>query len=310
MQILEQSCPKFKTYRSTRIIHGRSLQNHIFMRSNDPEFLKEKGLTIAKYTQKIDPNVEIGVVNVQKCSLSIQKATSFKYQITLHDILPRVVTAFYRSREKWWGCCRRAAAISAGIVPGPIPGMIISDGSSKDLALAVAVTERVTTGELASGDLLFFNNHSFVYLDSQICLSKNGRGGVFEIQTIEAVRREYFPSFEKDFLVNRQSLFRKHMTVWRKQEDFVYPETITQGILKLCSVWHLNLYKSTKHLHEPLNREAVNHLRKVIYAQISDPKISKDLKVSMALIFNYFVVKNDHHSFDGLAKSIRVKING
>jgi len=257
------------------------------MHSNDRSFLEKKIDVLNEYTKRIDPCVPIPSTEVFEHPLEKQKQLGFRYYIPLHTRLPRVVRAFWQTPNTFWGCCRRASAIAAGILPAPVDGMVLSMWDDDSLPLAKKATSIIWSGSLIPGDMIYTPSHSFVYLDSDICLSKNGYPCHLEIQTVEAIRKQYLPNLPQNFLSQDLDCLTKHdITVYRKKEDFFYPDEIVEQIIKICLLWQL---KKRPEKSEDRLKALAHELQTRMRHWQEKPDVSPHLKDSLTKIYDYFI---------------------
>jgi len=252
------------TYEMTIADDGQ-IKKSIFMQSDDRDFLKDRIRALDEYTKRIDATAILSKPDVFKHSAENQKRIGYGYFIPIHTRLPRAVAAFWKTPDSGWGCCRRGAAIAAGILPAPVEGMVLSEWGDACLALAKHATSIIWSGPLMPGDLILGRSHSFVYLDHEICLSKNGFAGDLEIQSVEDVRRRYFPEFPENFLrrINEQGQMPHEIefTVFRKNNDFHYPDEITEQIIKICHLWQLKNSPESSRLSQDQLKDSIFELK-------------------------------------------------
>ncbi len=182
--------------------------------SNDLDFLKEKWLLISEYTRKVDPVVKSKNVFITERSNGI-------YKMDIHEILPRPLRALYGTHRinTWQGNCHGTAIVAAGIFP-------VMSGLENpfELSLTKSKTYEISHDKVSSGDIIFHQDHSIVFLDNDLVISMNGAGESLEIQPIKNVIKIY-ECFQKE-------QEKEKLLILRKVENWHYPEEIMPSILE------------------------------------------------------------------------------
>lgn len=176
--------------------HGR---RHYLKADCSISLCKKRDLLVY-YTRKVDPHHDVPKLVDQ----SIR-------EISLNELLPRTVAASLRLDLR--GNCHGAAIVAAGIFPQHFVSM-----QSMGLSIAKQNVTQIARHQLEAGDIIrlpgnaqHWTGHSFVYLDEDLSLSRNGINGVLNMHSTRSILKLY--EYPTDALQSddcRISFFRKN----------------------------------------------------------------------------------------------------
>lgn len=181
--------------------------------------LKERIQTLIQYTKQFETQAVFGELSIQSLTPEISFfKKGFTHSVTLNSILPRHLKALYGSNSYTNnGNCHGAACYAAGIYPALTTGYKV--------AMDVIEFDNLSIGDVVSLKGL---DHSFLFLDNELCISMNGAGASLEIQPLQNVLEIYkaLPSI----------LTKEHsakITIYRKPKNCYSPEELLGSMYAL-----------------------------------------------------------------------------
>lgn len=259
--------------------------------SNNIDFIKTTFELIAKYTKKIDPKVQLKPCDIKQVKDFSLHSNDLTPCVDIHDILPRTVRIFYGIHEWNRRCnCHGAALMTAGINP---LASFSYWSPFNTWSYVREKPEEVSLENIDVGDSVFLDSsqdHSFVFLSHELCLSMNGRGQSLEIYLTSDVLEKY--GYTADAL--KASSSTKNITIFRKKENLDYLEEIMPFLEEYYGFYSDLMSYGDPQYHPKFPRIAAieNKLKDFMISARNNPKLnqsSKDVIDSVYYLFRNWV---------------------
>lgn len=242
-----------------------------------PGYLEDKTKVISAYSQSAYPLTKIDEIPVSpRASKEILEANNdshnlFKkgycYCINLNSVLPQLITVVLDLSNT----CRRvfpdmnchgASAVAAGIYPMVeyLPCSPVQSGM-----------HQISYHQLAPGDVINTkHDHSFVFIDHDICLSANGHGKPLRFYRTEDILTEY--GLPCDALITNC----EKISVYRRDKERVFSESVISAVIVCCIALTLRLVYPAAETDGDLHRAI-----KTLYQNCQKTQNKKDVLISL-----------------------------
>lgn len=217
-----------------QVVYNKIL-DEITLYAADSDFLDRKLKSIKTYTANVDPNFTLEQTHIELVTVDdslFNEGFMFKAQIA--SILPRIVRVLYGNNGEcsYFGNCHSAAVVASGM------GYVL-DQSRRVKAIDVTY-ETLTAGDRVS---LIELDHSFVYIDPDLCISMNGVGKSLELQSLTDVLNIYHAPSDLLSLKNEGRLY-----ISRRVPDSIIPDSFLVRLLEYYSlVRKYTFFSDTRH---------------------------------------------------------------
>lgn len=211
-------------------------KNIAYLFGEDKESLQELATVIVDYAKNTYPSF-----NPTYEIKQIKKPTNegLRFVLILEKLFPSHILALMgeTSAGQALGNCHGAALLVGGV--SPVLTNIPYGNFSKN-PLATNLTRYESIKELKPGDIISLkNDHSFIYLTPDWCISMNGRGTSLELSSTKALLKLYH--YKSDLLqfenvgktANRKPL---DFSVYRKKSIVEFDTTMLQNLARLYSI--------------------------------------------------------------------------
>lgn len=246
---------------------------NIYLVGDNPDFLESKAKTIIKYTAQSYPLTKIPDAKEIKLE-KITNEKGYTSAIQLNNILPLIVALIItpdERRNRFINInCHGAAQVAAGLFP------LVTDSRKPPVGVKFCGSSEVRKEELSTGDIITLDtDHSFVFIDNDICLSSNGSAVRLSFCRTEEVLERY--NYPKDVLTT----YSKNFRVFRRDIDHTFSESIISTIMEYyrltvipAFMWNFERYKLVEKVMFSLYEECVyknkdNKTLKSIYTMLT-----------------------------------------
>lgn len=193
----------------------------------NPDFLESKAKAIIKYTAQAYPDAKIpDIKEIKVNNFQIKTKEGYTCAIRLNPILPPLVAKIMElsGDDHFRGMnCHGAAAVAAGL----FPVVTVASGAYPP---ETGYT-KVPAKELSAGDIIRLEtDHSFVFIDNDICLSANGPRQPLTFHRTEEVLDRY--QYPKDVLTTHS----KDFNVYRRDKGHTFSELIIADLMEYYQI--------------------------------------------------------------------------